>query len=108
MPEARQLDLVALFAGPTTIEERFRDFHERNPGVYSTLVRLAREAKAAGYTRIGIAMLYEVCRWQMLLGSDPNEDYKLNNDYRSHYARLIMANEPDLDGIFETRRLVAV
>jgi hypothetical protein len=31
-------------------------------------------------------------------------DFKLNNNYRAHYARLIMHQEPDLDGIFELRR----
>jgi hypothetical protein len=30
-------------------------------------------------------------------------DYKLNNNYCSYYARLIMHREQDLDGIFEIR-----
>lgn len=31
------------------------------------------------------------------------DEYKLNNDYRAFYARLLMANEPELAGFFETR-----
>ena len=31
------------------------------------------------------------------------KDFKLNNNYVSRYARLIMAQEADLEGVFETR-----
>lgn len=34
--------------------------------------------------------------------SDP--DFKLNNSYRAYYARLIMAQEPDLAGLFALRK----
>jgi hypothetical protein len=33
------------------------------------------------------------------------DDFKLNNNYHSRYARLIMEREPGLDGFFETRGL---
>ncbi|MCL6455085.1 MAG: hypothetical protein K6T78_15875 [Alicyclobacillus sp.] len=53
-----------------TLDDKFQQYHEDNPHVYETLVRLARRMKA-----------------------------------RSRYARLIMDQEPDLAGIFETREL---
>jgi len=86
-----------------SIEERFLDFHARNPEVYMHLVRLAREAKERGRTKLGIKQIWEVCRWFVHLetGSDP----KLCNDYHARYSRLIMAQEPDLDGMFELREL---
>jgi hypothetical protein len=89
-----------------TIEEAFLLFHERNPHVYAELVELARRAARRGVTRLGIGMLFEVLRWRHSLrtGGDP---FKLNNNYRSYYARLIMLRERDLAGIFETRRLHA-
>jgi hypothetical protein len=91
-----------------TIEERFQAFHQANPWVYAALVRLARRRTAAGIRRIGIGMLFEVLRWEWQgATTDPNAEWKLNNNYRSRFARLIMDNEPDLAGVFETRELKA-
>lgn len=86
---------------------RFERFHARNPGVYEHLVRLARQAKSAGRERIGIASLFEVLRWEVLTGKDQREAFRLDNGYRSFFARLIMRQEPDLAGFFETRKSMA-
>lgn len=87
------------------IDEQFARFHADNPHVYDTLVRLAREAHAAGRNRIGIGMLWERLRWELLVTTTGDTAYRLNNNLRSRYARAIMANETDLAGIFETREL---
>jgi hypothetical protein len=84
---------------------RFREFHNENPHVYDHLVLLAREG-ARHSDKLGIGQLFEVLRWQrMLTTTDP--DFKLNNNYRAHYPRLIMEREPDLAGIFDTRMSMA-
>lgn len=88
------------------LEERFLEFHHANPGVYDALVALARRWKDAGFEKIGIATLFEVLRWERgLAGVRDADGYKLNNSYRSRYARLIMANERDLLGFFDLRSL---
>jgi hypothetical protein len=87
-----------------TIREAFLRFHYENPHVYVQLTELARQARAAGTKKIGIGMLFEVLRWRHTL-STAGDDFKLNNNYRSYYARMIMAKEPDLWGIFELRKL---
>jgi hypothetical protein len=87
------------------LEAQFREFHRLNPDVYSTLVDLARKAKSRGKTKIGIKMLWEVLRWERFLATVGDSDYKLNNNYHSRYARLIMEQEGDLAGIFEVRKL---
>lgn len=89
-----------------SIEQRFWEFHQANPAVYYALVSLARQAREAGKKRVGIAMLYERARWDLWVQTH-GDDYRLNNNFRSYYARLIMSNEPDLARIFETRRLRA-
>lgn len=83
----------------------FLAFHEANPRVYEELVKLARQAKAKGRAKIGIGMLWEVLRWHFWLETKGDEEFKLNNNYRSRYARLIMGLEADLVGVFETREL---
>ena len=85
-------------------DRRFRDFHRDNPEVYEELMVLVRQAMARGRKKIGIKMLWEVVRWNRFLRTT-DEKYKLNNNYHSRFARLIMDNEPGLAGIFETRVL---
>lgn len=89
-----------------SIQERFEQFHEMNPIVYSTLVKMARDLRSRGHVKLGIGMLWEVTRWRMMMRViDPASEYKLNDHYRSRYARLIMAQEPDLSDVFEVREL---
>lgn len=88
-----------------TLQEKFEEFHENNPHVYLTLVRLAKEAKAKG-KHPGIKMLFEVARWELYM-STVGDEFKLNNNYHSRYARLMMENESDLVGMFELRVLKA-
>lgn len=90
----------------TSIEEAFWTFHNANPDVYRRLVKLARDLVARGHRTIGIGMLFEVLRWHHAMTTvDTESSFKLNNNYRALYARLIMVREADLDGKFNTRRL---
>lgn len=90
-----------------SLHDKFIAFYQANPSVYAELVKLARDFKNAGHKKMGIGMLWEVLRWQRAMKTvDPNgDDWKLNNDFRSRYARTIMQNEPDLRGFFEVREL---
>lgn len=93
--------------GPTpeaTIREAFLRFHRENPHIYDEIVKLARRARGAGSQKIGIGMVFEVMRWRHTIGSS-GDDFKLNNNYRSYYARMVMAREYDLRDIFELRGL---
>jgi hypothetical protein len=85
-----------------TIAERFETFHEQNPHVYEELRRLAWRARAAGVRRLGIGRLYEVLRWETAIRTSGRDDYRLNNDYRARYARMLN-REPGLEGLFLTR-----
>lgn len=89
-----------------TITEQFDAFHATNPVVLLELVDLADEILSHGYTRGSIKMLFEVLRWERMLETDdPSSDFKLNNNYTSHYARLIVREYPRFEGFFETRNL---
>lgn len=91
------------------IEEAFREFHNAHPYVYDALVRLARQWKSAGHAKLGIATLYERLRWEWhVSGLKDNEGYKLNNNYKALYARKIMAEHPDLNGLFNLRERTAI
>jgi hypothetical protein len=92
-----------------TIRAKFEDFDAAHPEVYRALVRLARQWVSAGHGKLGIATLFERLRWEWhIAGLTDRDGYKLNNNYRSHYARKIMAENFDLDGLFETRTLTSL
>ena len=89
-----------------TIDRQFEDFHHGNPHIFESLRHMALDLKARGVTHYGIATLFEVLRWQSDMQTN-DEPFKLNNNYRSRYARLLMKREPRLAGFFSLRELRA-
>jgi hypothetical protein len=74
--------------------------------VTKELVRFALEAKNGGFGKYGIRPIIERARWHSRIETK-GDDFKINNDYCSRYARLMMENEQHLRGFFETRRFAA-
>lgn len=87
-----------------TIQERFEAFHRLNPWVLDVLERLTADYLAAGRARVGIGMLFEVLRWQYGRQTTGDE-FRLNNNYRSRYARALIERRPEWDAVFSTREL---
>lgn len=86
------------------ISEDFEKFHAANPHVYRILVREARTwMTETGRGTVGIELLYSRARW-ILAFETMGDDYKLNDHFTSYYSRLIMFEEGDLNGLFNTRR----
>ena len=83
--------------------EKFEAFHAANPHVYETIVFRALVLKKRGHRRVGIASIFESMRWDHLMSTDGSEPFKLNNNYRAYYTRLIEHRVPDLRDFF-TRR----
>lgn len=99
-------NMTAPLVQQRSIDQRFRDFHADNPGVYTELVAMTRQIKAKGYRQLGIELIWSAYRWNRMLHTSPDEyGFKLNDHFRSRYARLIMAQEPDLANFFHTRTL---
>ena len=95
--------IVTINAHGLTLDQQFEQFHAANPHVYHQLRALALDAAHRGQ-RLGIAMLFEVLRWQYAMNTnDQASEFKLNNNYRAFYARLLMEREPELQDYFETR-----
>lgn len=88
-----------------TIQEKFEKYNNDNPIVYDTLVALAREAKRAGKTKLGVKLLVERARWELMFNVKTLEEFKINNSFTSRYARLIMEKEKDLNGFFDLKML---
>ena len=89
----------------TVYESDFNIYHRRNPSVYSKLLELSLRLKRVGASKYGMKALFEILRFNALLQSD--KKFELNNSYAPYYARLLMKNEPLLDGFFRIRTLTS-
>lgn len=89
-----------------TIRRQFLNFHIAHPEVYVEILELCRQWVSRGTERWSIDGVFEVLRWQRRFRDLPaaGEEFKLNNNYRAHYARLVV-QEPGLASIFELRKL---
>jgi len=95
------------------IQRRFEKFHADNPHIYKFLVRFTREVVDERRHRglspnYGIAAALERVRWHVNVEVRGYPEFKLNNNYRSRYARLIQLQEHDLANVYELRELTAV
>lgn len=90
-----------------TPRERFERFHARHPEVYRELKELCITWRSRGRHRWSIDAAMHVLRFQRRMAGLPDESeaYKLNNNYTSRYARLLVERNPELDGLFEMRRM---
>jgi hypothetical protein len=86
------------------LETGFLRFHEDNPEVYERLVEMTRQLSDRGRKRVGMGMLFEVLRWEYFMETDTIEPFKLNNNYRAFYTRMIEQRNPDLRGILTKRK----
>lgn len=98
-----QLDWAGFPDGEMTT--KFKEFHKDNPHILRHLVRDMLVIKRRGYKRAGIAMFWERMRWRHYI-TTTDVPFKLNNNHKAFYTRLIDNNEPELKG-FITRRSAA-
>jgi hypothetical protein len=89
-----------------SIEERFRLFDQANPHVYQVLEQMALDLAARGHQRIGVKMLWETLRYRYAMQTSGDEDYCLDNNYTSRFARKLARN-PMLAERIEMRQLKA-
>lgn len=102
--EVQPVAQISLATNETEADKRFREFDEKNPHVYRQLVKMTRDLKAQGHKKIGMQMLFEVIRWRSMMKTT-DADFKMNNNYAGRYARKVMSENSDLDGMFELRTL---
>ena len=102
--------LEPLRVGPVdplmTIEERFWRFHALNPHVLTALERLAMQQVGAGRRVLSIDDLTCVLRYASSIMTE-GEVFKMPNDFRPFYARLLADVYPALRGLFQENRMWA-
>ena len=86
-----------------TIQERFERFHAANPQVYRAIVILSRQSIAVGATRLSMNQIFETLRASYQIARTSNDSYKINNDFRAPFARLLVETLPEMRPYFEIR-----
>jgi ribosomal protein S27AE len=79
---------------------KFEKFHEENPNIYARVYREAVELVDMGYRHLSVQMLIESARLYEMKRELKEGEYKISNNHAAYYARLFMAERPDLAGIF--------
>ena len=98
--------LIPRKKGKLTLDERFEAWVKDNPHIVDCFLRFAREARDSGRRHFGIGVIAERVRWYTSVESK-QDDYRINNSYRSRLARLLVERDPSLAGMFEFRKLTS-
>lgn len=85
------------------LERAFWQFHSDNPLVYERLVKHARNWQR-NHEHCSINLLFERVRWDFGMDTNTVDGFKLNNNYRAFYARLIEEKEPGMKSLFRFRQ----
>ncbi len=81
--------------------ERFCDYFEANPQIWTLFKRYAKTA--IGFDeKIGAKCIFENIRWKERIERG-NGKYKINNNFPTYYARLLTETDPAFDGFFQFR-----
>lgn len=81
-----------------------QEFHNANAHVCDILIDETLRLQMQGVTNISMDKLFGKIRWSEFIQTD-SSGFKMNNNYSSFYARLVMEKEPRLEGIFVIRQL---
>ena len=97
------VDPLWLSAPTDPLETAFAKFHRDNPLIYTELEkRVLRLADMPKVHRIGIAFVFEAIRYDETVRTQ-GDAWKLNNNHRALYARLLLHRQPQLADKLETR-----
>lgn len=100
--------LAPIQAGPVdltlSIAERFWRFHGLNPHVLTALHKLAMQQVRAGRRKLSIDDLTCVLRYASSVSTE-GEVFKMPNDFRPYYSRLLADVYPVLRGMFDENRM---
>lgn len=86
-------------------EAAFRQFHSDNPHVLTELERLTARWFDSGKKAIGVKFLFEIIRWNQSVQTDSVDEFKINNNFAPHYARMMVARNPEWDKRIRMRAL---
>lgn len=85
------------------IVDNFWQYHFDNPKVYELFKKFSIQLKNTGRKHYGVGAVMERIRWHFAVET-VGDAFKINNNYRSCYARLLAIEQPEFLDFFETRK----
>ena len=78
-------------------KQRTAEHHAAHPEIYTHIVNISRKARLEKkFSKVSMELIVNLLRWDYGVG--------LNQNFNTHYARMIEAQEPDLKGFFNFRK----
>jgi hypothetical protein len=93
------------------IQDAFEQFNASNPQVYKLFTDQVLRAANAGKKRVSAKQILGHIRWEVFMQTkEPTlfndaKQFKINDAYTSRYSRLFIKNHPEMESIFENRRI---
>jgi len=88
-----------------SIEQAFSEFHKENPHIYEYFkdyFQLLHIRK--GIKKVSSKLIINRIRWEVTIKTT-STDYKINDAFTAHYARLFVKDYPQYIDCFEFRRI---
>jgi hypothetical protein len=82
-------------------KENFELHHKANPELYEMFETYAIQASKYR-NKYSAKIIFHIMRWNTMI-EERDSEYKIDDGWISHYARLFMERNPNLSGFFETR-----
>lgn len=90
------------------IDRQAAEFSAKHPIVSRLFVQFTFEAIERGFANYSVNAIFERIRWETdQADSDGRSTFKLNNNYRSWFARRFMQRYPQYNGFFRTRERIS-
>lgn len=83
----------------------FLRYHEQNPRIWGQFKQYAFQMMQAGRKKGSAKEIMERVRWEENLTRSEDQDFKINNDFTSLYARKFIEKFPEAGGFFEFRKV---
>ena len=107
-PIAGVLGAADLVAAMRTRYDELREevqlFHVKHPQVWILFCQFAFNRIGLGFKNYSAYSIFERIRWETDEANTPDNQFKLNNNYRPFYARKFMMTYPEHEGFFRMRR----
>jgi len=81
-------------------KQNFERFNNEHPEIYNMFEKFTLQA-TQHRSRYSAKSIFHRIRWETMVGGD--DDYKIDDGWISHYARLFLDKHPQHFGFFETR-----
>jgi len=82
----------------------FAQYHAHNPQIYQLFKQFAFKVKNAGFKKYSARTIFHRIRWHIEVDTK-GDPFKINNNFSSRYARMLIDEFPEFEGFFELRRL---